>query len=158
MKEEINKEIVIEEINKEIVEEEINKEIVEEERNVRIAKDDGKLNLKELNVWKKAVEWARDVILMVDKLQTDRKHYRLIEQLESAVTSISMNISEGKGRYSKKEFLHFLYIARGSAFETITLLNIFNSLNWITKETLDKFEAEGIEIIKMLNKLASTIK
>ena len=123
-----------------------------------MVKKEEPIRFKELNVWKRAVEWARDVILLVDKMQTDRKHYRLIEQLESAVTSVSMNISEGKGRYSKKEFVHFLYISRGSAYETITLLNIFNSLNWITKETLDKFEAEGIEIIKMLNMLIKSIK
>ncbi|MFA7359791.1 MAG: four helix bundle protein [Candidatus Kapaibacterium sp.] len=121
-------------------------------------KEESKLNFKELSVWKKSVEWAREVILLADNLQTDRKHYRLFEQLEAAVTSVSMNISEGKGRYSKKEFMHFLYIARGSAYETITLLNIFNSLNWITTETLYRIESEGTEIIKMINKLINTIK
>ena len=118
----------------------------------------GMINFKELKVWNRAVEWARDLILMVDNLQTDRKHYRLIEQLEAAVTSVSMNISEGKGRYSTKEFLHFLYIARGSAYETITLLNIFSSLKWITKEMLTNFENEGTEIVKMINGMIRGIR
>ena len=65
------------------------------------------------------------------KLKAESKHYRLIEQLEAAVTSIPMNIAEGKGRESKKEFVHFLHISRGSLYETLTLLEIFQMRNWI---------------------------
>ncbi|MBW6465965.1 MAG: four helix bundle protein [Brevefilum sp.] len=46
--------------------------------------------------------FANHVIDVVDILETTRKHYRLIEQLEAAVTSIPMNIAEGKGRLSHK--------------------------------------------------------
>lgn len=60
------------------------------------------------------------VISLVDGIQTDRKHFRLMEQLEASSTSIALNIAEGKGRYSKKEFIQFLYIARGSLYETVT--------------------------------------
>ena len=144
----------IENIEDDILKDEVLKgEVIKEE----VIKDEGNLNFKELKVWNRAVEWVRDVILMVEKLQTERKHFRLIEQLESAVTSVSMNISEGKGRYSKKEFIHFLYIASGSAYETITLLNIFESLNWISKETLTKFENEGTEIVRMINRMVRKI-
>jgi len=40
-----------------------------------------------------------------------------------------MNIAEGKGRRLKKEFLQFLYIARASLYETVTLLEIFKRRN-----------------------------
>ncbi|HHX08567.1 MAG TPA: four helix bundle protein, partial [Chloroflexi bacterium] len=76
---------------------------------------------KDLIVWQKSMILANDVIDLVDHLETDRKHFRLIEQLEAAVTSIPMNIAEGKGRESKKEYVHFLYISRGSLYETLTL-------------------------------------
>ena len=88
-------------------------------------------SFEDLDVWQKAVEFVNEVISVVDKLNTERKHFRVIEQLESAVTSIAMNIAEGKGRFSKKEFIQFLYIARGSLFETITLIEIFKKRNWI---------------------------
>jgi four helix bundle protein len=52
---------------------------------------------KDLQVWQKSIDLASTVIALVDNLNTDRKHFRLIEQLESAVTSIPMNIAEGKG-------------------------------------------------------------
>ena len=95
-------------------------------------------NFEKLEVWKKSVDFADKVLELVEDIETDRKHYRLFEQIEAASTSISMNIAEGKGRYSKKEFVHFLYIARGSLFETVTLLIIFETRRWITEETLDE--------------------
>ena len=48
---------------------------------------------KDLLVWQKAVDFADSVIAMSENLNTDRKHYRLIEQLESCSTSVAMNIA-----------------------------------------------------------------
>ena len=39
----------------------------------------------------KAVEFAVEVIELVENISTDRKHYRLLEQVESSSASISMN-------------------------------------------------------------------
>ena len=67
---------------------------------------------EDLDVWKKSVDFAVNVIDTVDRISTNRKHYRLLEQIESSSTSVSMNLAEGKGRYSKKEFIQYCYIAR----------------------------------------------
>ena len=112
---------------------------------------------KDLVVWQKSMLLANNVIDLVDHLKTDRKHYRLIEQLEAAVTSIPMNIAEGKGRESKKEYIHFLYISRGSLYETLTLLEIFQMRNWIKTEAFQKLENQSAEIAKMLNGLINSI-
>jgi len=113
---------------------------------------------EDLQVWQKAVDFAETVVKAIDQFEAPRKHYRLIEQLESAVTSIAMNIAEGKGRYSKKEFIHFMYIARGSLFETITLLVIIQRIGWISEEKLKEIKSADEEITKMLNSLIETIK
>ena len=60
---------------------------------------------EDLGVWNKAVEFAVETIELVQNISTDRKHYRLLEQLEASSASVSMNIAEGKGRFSKKEFV-----------------------------------------------------
>ncbi len=112
---------------------------------------------KELIVWQKSMAMANDVIGMVENLDTDRKHYRLIEQLEAAVTSIPMNIAEGKGRESKKEYIHFLYISRGSLYETLTLIEIFHMRNWIKPDIFLELEQKSNEIAKMLNGLINSI-
>ena len=112
---------------------------------------------KDLQVWQKSMELANQVIQLIDGLDTPRKHYRLLEQLESAVTSVPMNIAEGKGRESKKEFIHFLYIARGSIYETLTLLEIFQRQGWLDQVRYMRLESSAIEIIKMLKGLIKAI-
>jgi len=112
---------------------------------------------KDLQVWQKSIDFATEVIKAIDDLNNDRKHYRLIEQLEAAVTSIPMNIAEGKGRNSKKEFIRFLYFARGSIYETLTLLEMFERQGWLTQEKYIILENSAIEIIRMLKGLINAI-
>jgi four helix bundle protein len=101
--------------------------------------------------------FATHIIKIIEDLDTDRKHFRLIEQLESASTSIPMNIAEGKGRESKKEYVRFLYFARGSVYETLTLLEIFLRQNWLSQDTYNILENSAIEIIRMLKGLINSI-
>jgi len=122
-------------------------------------KEDTRLfSFQDLKVWQKAILFAEKVIRTIDKLQTPRKHYRLIEQLESAATSVAMNIAEGKGRQTTKEFIQYLFIARGSLFEVVTLLIIFQRLNWIKKETVMELQQIAEEITKMINSLIKSMK
>ena len=90
---------------------------------------DEDFGFKKLIVWQKALDFADMVIDLTEHLNTSGKHFRLIEQIESSSASVSQNIAEGKGRKSKKEFEHYLYIARGSLYETVTLLNLFYKRN-----------------------------
>ena len=112
---------------------------------------------RNLQVWQKSMNLASEIIKITGDLNTDRKHFRLIEQLESAADSIPLNIAEGKGRESKKEFMHFLYIARGSIYETLTLLELFLRQGWISQETFSKLEYDSIEIIRMLKGLINAV-
>ena len=112
---------------------------------------------KDLLVWQKSLTFADQVLDLVDSMETSRKHYRLFEQLEAAATSVPMNIAEGKGRNSQKEFMQFLYIARGSLYETLTLLEIFKLRTWITNDQFYEFEQKSNEIAKMINSLLKAI-
>jgi len=116
-----------------------------------------KSRYKDLLVWQKSLHFADKVIGLIDQIETERKHFRLFEQLESAATSVPMNIAEGKGRNSKKEFMHYLYIARGSLYETLTLLEIFKLRSWINVDQFDEFECTSNEIAKMINGLIKAI-
>ena len=113
---------------------------------------------EELQVYQRALDFAVLVIDLVDELDTSRKHYRLIEQLEASSTSVALNISEGKGRYSKKEFKHFLYISRGSLYETVTMLQIFLKKKWLKREKYNALYSEAEEISRMLSGLINSIK
>lgn len=117
-----------------------------------------KFSFEDLEVWQKAVDFTKIIIDLSEKINTERKHYRLLEQLESASTSIAMNIAEGNGRYSKKEFLQFLYFARGSLYETITLITVFYKNNWINNKQFEEVRDYAEEIGKMLSGLINSIK
>ena len=93
-----------------------------------------KFAYEDLEVWNKAVDFAVEVIDAVEDISTNRKHYRLLEQTEASSTSVAMNIAEGKGRFSKKEFVQFLYISRGSLYETMTLLEVLRRKRWISDD------------------------
>jgi four helix bundle protein len=112
---------------------------------------------EELKVYQRSLDFAVDVIGVIDEIDAPRKHYKLIEQLEASCTSVASNISEGKGRYSKKEFKHFLYIARGSLYETVTRLQIFNRIKWLRDKPYLSLYREAEEISKMLSGLISSI-
>jgi len=113
---------------------------------------------EDLLVWQKAIDFAEVVIKTIDEFEAPRKHFRIIEQLEAASISISSNIAEGKGRFSKKEFVHYLYIARGLLFETVSLLILIRRLVWISESKLSELKLLGEEIAKMLNSLIKSLK
>ena len=123
-----------------------------------INNDERMFAFEDLLVWQKSIDFAEVVIKTIDQFEAPRKHYRIIEQLEAASISVSSNIAEGKGRFSKKEFIHYLYIARGSLFETISLLILICRLQWIERKTLNELNSIGEEITKMLNSLIKSIK
>ena len=117
-----------------------------------------KFAYEDLDVWHKAVDFSVSVINLVDSLDTSRKHFRLLEQIEASSTSISTNIAEGKGRFSKKEFVHYCYIARGSLYETITFLEIFKRVGWISESDIIPLRKEAISIASMIKGLINSIK
>jgi four helix bundle protein len=113
---------------------------------------------EELEVWQKAVEFTKLVIETAEGIKANKKHFRLIEQLEAASSSVALNIAEGKGRYSKKEFIQFLYIARGSLYETITLLTIFQRMGWIDEPKLKELKEFADQIGKMISGLINSLR
>ena len=117
-----------------------------------------KFAYEDLDVWHKAVDFSVSVINLVDSIDTSRKHFRLLEQIEASSTSISTNIAEGKGRFSKKEFVHYCYIARGSLYETITFLEIFKRVGWISESDIIPLRKEAISIASMIKGLINSIK
>jgi four helix bundle protein len=69
----------------------------------------------------------------------------LTQQIRRAAVSVASNIAEGKGHRSDKEFLHFLFHARGSLLEVQTQLVISERLGYLSENGRDLPEkAEGV--------------
>ena len=105
---------------------------------------------EELDIWKRSVVFADEVSLITNSLP-QREQYSLGEQLRRASLSIPTNIAEGTGRMGKKEFYHFLNIARGSVYEVANLLMICARRGYINEEGKVKELKESEEISRMIS-------
>lgn len=63
------------------------------------------------------------------KSQPLSRNYSLQDQIKRASISISANLAEGFGRYSRKDFAHFLSISLGSVNEVRCYLDIISLLS-----------------------------
>jgi four helix bundle protein len=78
--------------------------------------------------------------------------------MESALVSAAQNISEGKGRQHKKEFIQFLRIAQGSLYEVVTLAEVFQGKGVFTKDESIEFRNRCELIDRKLNGLINSVR
>ena len=96
---------------------------------------------------------AKAVYALINQFPATEK-YALSDQVRRAVVSIPSNIAEGCGRASDRDYAHFLSIARGSLYETMTQLEFAQSLGYI--DAIKDVEELALEISRMLTKLRNT--
>jgi len=111
--------------------------------------------VKNLNVWQKSVVLVKDVYAIADLLPK-MEEYNLCQQLRRSITSVPLNIAEGRNRKSKKEYAHFINIAIGSLGEVEAILVLCEELNYFTVGS--EFELKINEVQKMLGALYRAIK
>lgn len=85
---------------------------------------------QELRVWQQAMDLVEQIYRVTAEFPDEEK-YGLTSQMRRAAVSIPSNISEGAARGSNKDFIRFLFIARGSLSEIETQLLIAQRLSYI---------------------------
>jgi four helix bundle protein len=78
------------------------------------------------------------------------ERFGLTSQLRRATTSIPLNIAEGAGNSSNKEFCRFLQIALRSTYEVMTALDIAKGLNYMSDEQASTLVTEADRIAAMI--------
>jgi len=95
-----------------------------------------KFRFQDLDIWKNSIEISEQIFDISDTLE--RQHlYRWAEQLRAAGLSVSNNIAEGSGSFSKKEFIQYLNFSRRSVFETANILIILMNREIIDTHALN---------------------
>ncbi len=114
-------------------------------------------NFEKLEVYQKAMDLAEAIYKLTDKFPSNEQ-FGIISQLRRAALSIPLNISEGKGRYHTKIFLQFLYQARGSLYEVITLLKLSLRLHYLTQDKAQGLLQMSDKISLQLSNLINSMK
>ncbi|HRR43943.1 MAG TPA: four helix bundle protein [Mesotoga sp.] len=88
----------------------------------------------------------------------EEERYCLISQMRRAAVSIPSNIAEGNGRGHLKEYLHFLYNARGSLMELRTQIDISKRLGYLKEVDYSSLIESYERLRTMLINLISSIR
>ena len=98
-------------------------------------------DFEELAIFQKARELSKKIYPITQRGEF-KYDTRFVQQIRAAVGAIMDNIAEGFERTGNKEFLNFLYIAKGSCGEVRSQLIRANDLGYMTKEEYDELYTE----------------
>ena len=110
-----------------------------------------------LEVWKVSHELTLSVYKLTEKFPKS-EHFGLTNQVRRSAASIGANIVEGQARQYKKEYLQFLYIAKGSVEETNYHLYLAKYLENITNAEYEEINNLCVRVKMMLHKLIQSLK
>ena len=112
---------------------------------------------EKLDAWGKSVDLVVEVYKATERFPKEEK-YGLTSQIRRAGVSIPANIAEGAGRYSTKEFAHFLSNAQGSASELETELIIAHRLGYLSEALFLELIADLERIGRLITGLTKRIR
>lgn len=102
---------------------------------------------EELECWQLGRELTNGVYALTREGKA-AKDFAYIDQIRRAAMSVMNNIAEGHERGSNKDFVKFLYIARGSAGEVRNMLYIGSDQGYLDKSTHEKLQELSIRASK----------
>ena len=98
-------------------------------------------DFEELAIFQKARELSKKIYPVTNR-EEFKSDYRFVQQIRAAAGSIMDNIAEGFERTGNKEFLNFLYIAKGSCGEVRSQLIRANDIGYLTPEEYEELYSE----------------
>jgi four helix bundle protein len=114
-------------------------------------------NFRDLEVWQLAKAVAKDVYLITRNFPPEER-YGMSQQIGKAAVSISSNIAEGHARGSRKEYIQFLVIARGSLAEVESQLEVSIEIGFVSRERVADLFIKTERLSKMLRALIQALK
>ncbi len=111
---------------------------------------------EKLSVYQKAVDFADKICVATSDFP--KGYYFLRDQFNRASLSISANIAEGNGRFTKNDRKHFFGIARGSVQECVPLLELAARRGFLNPERNETLKNDLEEISKMISGLINGLE
>jgi len=114
-------------------------------------------SFEDLWVWQKGIELVKQVYLLTGEGKLN-KDFGLRDQLQRAAVSIPTNIAEGFERSSRKEYVLFLNIAKGSAGEVRSLLRVALDIGYLEQSRYDQLRSGVLELSRYLSNQIRSLK
>ena len=105
---------------------------------------------EDLDIWQHARKITKNIYTACRQGEF-LSDFGLHNQIQRAAVSIMSNIAEGFERETNKEFIQFLYIAKGSAGEARSQLYIALDLGYISQDVFDSLNLDLLSISKRLS-------
>ena len=109
-----------------------------------------------LTAWQRAMDLLVEVYRLTERLPA-KERYDLASQMRRAAYSIPANIAEGNARAHRKEYLQFLAIARGSAAELATHLEVARRVGYLSDADLDQARKLSERVGQLLTRLVASL-
>ena len=97
---------------------------------------------RDVIAWQKSMALVTEVYRVTEDFPR-REMYGLTRQLREAAVSVPSNIAEGKGRQTKRDYVQFLYRARGSLLEAQTQLEVGRNLQFLPSRRTKPSSSKG---------------
>lgn len=112
---------------------------------------------EDLTIFQMARDLCKDVYA-ITKDGEFHKDTRFVQQIHAAAGSIMDNIAEGYERDGNKEFINFLYIAKGSCGEVRSQIIRATDVGFIDKDTAQKLYNDSLNLSKAISKFITSLK
>lgn len=109
----------------------------------------------DLDVWQESIQFVTSVHEFTRSFPKE-EIYGLTSQLRRAAISVPSNIAEGASRSSTRDYVRFLYMARGSLSELETQMHIAGNLGFI--EDFSKYVAPVVKLRRMITNLITALQ
>ncbi len=113
-------------------------------------------DFKKLLIWQQGMVIVDKVYDIIPYLPVEEK-FGMRSQITRSATAIPANIAEGSAKRSEKDYVRFVEISFGSAFELETHLLIVQKRNWVEEkmiiELLDMIKTEQKMLAKFIDKV-----
>ena len=107
--------------------------------------------------WQEARKFNLQIGALIDGGRF-KQNYRLINQIEGSAGSVMDNIAEGFERNGNKEFIQFLYIAKGSCGELRSQLYRALDRKYITDIEFETFSIHAKKISNLIHKFITYLE
>jgi four helix bundle protein len=106
---------------------------------------------EDIKAWQETRILVKMIYAVVDSERHFSRDYKFRQQIQGAAVSIMSNIAEGFSRRTTKEFVQFLFIAKGSAAEVQSQLYVALDQGYINEEKFDELYSKSEEIARLIS-------